>query len=120
MKNNTDVDINFDAEQLFQDMIKTAKDAVDETMEEAVDHAKKNHPRWRRQTGRTDRNTQVIEKAKPTGFKVEGTWGVVKTPYAGVLRKRGDWLAAAQNEKAPGLSDKLERKWHQRKRTQSK
>lgn len=67
-------------------MIAAIKNGVNQTMSEAAEHAKNNHPGWQSKTGITERSIRPVVPARERGNEVVGIWGVanVRHPFSKV------------------------------------
>ncbi len=99
---------------------RAAKDAINETIAEAVRHAKQNHPGWKNRTGTAEGSIRVIEFAHREGNRTVGLWGSIGVDYGlwgsiGVdymiwlELKHGAALRSAGDATYPKLADHIRR-----------
>lgn len=88
-----------------------AIEAINQTLKEAVDHAKNNHPGWKNVTGEAEASVQVLEPAESTAKGVSGAWGskLFYVPWLEI--KNGSFLRAASDAIYPRLADRLREKF---------
>ncbi len=89
---------------------RAAKDAINETIAEAVRHAKQNHPGWKNRTGTAEGSIRVIEFAHREGNRTVGLWGSIGVDYMIWLElKHGAALRSAGDATYPKLADHIRR-----------
>ncbi len=87
-----------------------AKDAINQTMSEAVRHGKQNHPGWKNRTGTAEGSIRIIDFAHREGSRTVGRWGSVDVDYMIWLElKHGSALRSAGDATYPKLIDRIRR-----------
>ncbi len=89
---------------------RAAKDAINETMAEAVRHAKRkrNHPGWKNRTGTAEGSIRIIEFAHREGSRTVGLWGSIGVDYMIWLElKHGSALRSAGDATYSNFKDRL-------------
>ena len=87
---------------------RAAKDAINETMAEAVLHAKRNHPGWKNRTGTAEGSIRIIEFAHREGSRTVGLWGSIGVNYMIWLElKHGSALRSAGDATYSNFKDRI-------------
>ena len=93
-------------DEVMEAIIATAKDAVDEVLDEAVIAAEARVPV---RTGLLKSEIVVFEQAEDKGAFVEGTWGVDMDAYYGItVEINTPYLRPAMDQVTPHLGDWME------------
>lgn len=84
-----------------------AKVAITQTMEAAVDHAKRNHLGWNNRTGNLEGSLGIRRKPKESGrYGVAGNWGS-NVRYSFFIERRYGFLQAAAAVTYPQLGERI-------------
>ena len=98
-------------DDLIRKMREASKAAIDETMQEAVEEAKANHPGWQSDTGRAEASVRVIDPAKAKRGGTVGVWGSKGVRYVIFLEfLHGSFLRTAADRVYPKLAARIRRK----------
>lgn len=99
-----------DGLERYQKKVKRATArAIDRTMKEAAQQARRHHPGWETRTGTAERDIDIVAAAhaSPAG-EIMGQWGSIHAGYGGYLeRKRDGAMRAAGRAVYPKLRDHL-------------
>lgn len=79
---------------------------VNETMAQAIDHAKANHA-WRNRSGTLEGSIRIAEFAEPSGAGFRGTWGSLDVRYA-LIHELGGVIKPVR---APALVFQVDGQW---------
>jgi hypothetical protein len=90
--------------------VRAAKAGVNQTMSQAVIHAKRNHPGWQNRTGKAEGSIQIVKKAEERGPVIVGLWGSRNVVYMLWLElKHGSALRNAAAVTYPNLAANIRR-----------
>lgn len=89
-----------------QNAINAAKAGIDQTMAEAVQSAKSNHPGWQNRTGTAEGSIQM-RPAEVSGNVVRGTWGSFDVKYFIHLEMIDSTLRRAADNAYPKLQQRI-------------
>jgi hypothetical protein len=93
-------------------MEKVSVDSINETMADAVSHARANHPGWKNISGDAERSIRIIEKARAKPRAVIGRWGSKGIPYMAKLEfRKGRALIRAADAVYESLRGQIRRRW---------
>ena len=93
---------------------RAAVDAVNETMQDCVEEARRNHPGWKSRSGKLEGSIRIVDEAKRESRKVTGRWGAQWDWNANIVEKKTSFLDVAADKHYPKLAEKLGVKFRRR------
>ncbi len=98
--------------RFLRKVARNTAEAIDETMELAVEYAKANHPGWVSRSGDAEDSIQVIEKAHEEQGATVGRWGSKGIAYMLFLEfRRGRAMIRAADATYRQVLPKLRRRF---------
>lgn len=107
--------LKWNGPRIIAKTLQAAKAGVNQTMSQAVIHAKLNHPGWKNITTTAEGSVQLVKKAEERGRFIVGLWGSrfgakEEFNYVIVLEfKHGSFLRSAAATIYPNLAANIRR-----------
>lgn len=100
--------VDWNGDQVLENVLAATRAAIDETTAASVIHAKSNHP-WQNQTGTLEGSYQM-RPSEVEGDMVAGEWGSFDVIYAAVIEDNYPALRPAADTEYPQLAERISKR----------